>query len=288
MLRGAMAGLALLPRTWAAALGRAVGLALARSERRVAQVTRRNLALALPQLHDEAREELLRASLTHTAALVAEMGFVWHAPPAIVLSRLASVTGEELLETEGGCLVLGCHLGNWEWLNLWLASRARGHGAPFLALFDPQGPAEVVAWVRQQRQRNGARLLPLNAGGLRAALVTLRHRGRVGLLVDQVPQPLSGVHVPFFRQPALTMTLAQQLLRHSGASAVFATAIRGHQGFHVTIRQAPEGLYAADPVLAATALNGAVETCIGAAVEQYLWSYKRYKRPPEGCPDPYG
>lgn len=286
MLRAALAGLSCLPPSWAQRLGRAVGRGLGRSERRVARVTRRNLALALPHLGDDARKELTRASLAHTAALVAEMGFVWRAPRPSVLSRLVAVKGEHLLDTERGCLILGCHLGNWEWLNLWLAARAPSDQGRFLALFDPQGPAAVVAWVRQRRQRTGARLLPLNAGGLRAALKTLRAHGRVGLLVDQVPQPASGVYAPFFGHPALTMTLAQQLLRRSGATGVFATALRQPQGFDVTFREA-RGIDVEDPIVAATALNAGVEGCIGADLDQYLWSYKRYKRQPEGCPDPY-
>lgn len=288
MLRAALAGLSALPLPWAHALGRGVGSALARSERRMAEVTRRNIALALPHLDEQARHDLSRSSLAHTATLAAEMGFVWRAPPPVVLSRLASLTGEHLLETKRGCLVLGCHVGNWEWLNLWFAEGIASRRGPFLALFDPQGPAAVVEWVRQRRQRTGGHVMPLSAAGLRAALRTLRNDGRVGLLVDQVPQSGSGVHVPFFGHPALTMTLAQKLLQRSGASAVFATALRGPQGFDVTIREAPQGLDAEDPLEAATALNVGVEACIGVAPEQYLWSYKRYKRQPEGCRDPYG
>jgi len=67
------------PLPWARAFGRGVGLGLARSERRVARVTRRNvaltfpipLALPFPHLEDDQRKHFARAGLAHTAALVA-------------------------------------------------------------------------------------------------------------------------------------------------------------------------------------------------------------------------
>ena len=275
---------AALPLAWSRTLGGTLGQALACSEQRLAKVTRRNLALAFPHLCDAQRRDLFRTSLAHTGALLAETGLLWHAPLSTVLNQVVSVEGEGQLDTERGCLILGCHLGNWELLNLWLATRpSRG---PLLALFDPQGPAEVVAWIRQRRQRTGARLLPLTTSGLRVALATLRAHGRVGLLVDQVPPLASGVYAPFFGHPALTMTLAQQLLRRSGATAIFATALRQPRGFDLSFRLA-QGLDAEDPRLATKALNAGVEESIASAPDQYLWCYKRYKGQPEGFADPY-
>lgn len=286
LLRAALAGCSALPLPSSRAVGRRFGAGIAGSARRAAVVTRRNLALAFPDLDADQRQALTHASLAHAGTLVAEMGLTLCAAVPEVLSHVHAVAGDDTLDGDEGRLILGCHLGNWELLNLWLGHRFTGNAGRFLALFDPTGPADVVTWVRQRRERSGARVLPLNQVGLRAALAALRAGGSVGLLVDQVPSRRGGVDAPFFAHPALTMTLAQQLLRRTGAKAVFAKALRQPAGFDLSFRQV-EGLDNADAVAAATALNAAVEQDIGSALEQYLWSYKRYKRPPGDRDDPY-
>ena len=57
--------------------------------------------------------------------------------------------------------------------------------------------------------------------------------------------------------------------------------------FKVVIRQANEQIRCGDPELAAKALNESIETCIQECPSQYQWSYKRFRRQPEGLRSPY-
>ncbi|MDZ7825461.1 MAG: hypothetical protein U5R48_04865 [Gammaproteobacteria bacterium] len=136
-------------------------------------------------------------------------------------------------------------------------------------------------------ERTGARLVPTDAGGIRALLQALRSGGMAGILPDQVPPRGAGRHASFLGRPALTMTLVQRLLRSTGAEALMATALRVPDGFQLHFRRPVAGLDAADPRRAARALNASVEECIALAPAQYQWSYKRFKHPPPGSPDPY-
>jgi KDO2-lipid IV(A) lauroyltransferase len=45
---------------------------------------------------------------------------------------------------------------------------------------------------------------------------------------------------------------------------------------------APAGIASEDDVTAAAALNQGIEQCIALCPEQYLWSYRRFRRRPSG------
>jgi KDO2-lipid IV(A) lauroyltransferase len=86
------------------------------------------------------------------------------------------------------------------------------------------------------------------------------------------------------------MLLVSRLARRTGAPVVFSFAERlGHgRGYRAHWIPAPEGIADADPVVAATALNQGVESCVRRCPEQYQWSYKRFKlRPGGGGPKRY-
>ena len=280
-MRGMLTAVRALPLSWSRSIGRGGGRFVAGMGSDTFEVICRNLALAFPDLDASARIALARRSAMEAGALLSELGLLWQAPVEHALAAVRNVEGARLLEADRGCLLLGPHVGNWELLNHWVARRM-----PFTVLFDPEGPPQLMAWLRQRRARSGARLHPLGPGGLRAALAALRAGEAVGLLPDQVPARDAGVHVPFFGAPALTMTLVQRLLRRSGARAVFAVAARVDGGFDLRFTAA-EGIDVSDSEVAARALNAGIEDCVRPLLHQYLWAYKRYKRPPPGRPDPY-
>jgi KDO2-lipid IV(A) lauroyltransferase len=53
--------------------------------------------------------------------------------------------------------------------------------------------------------------------------------------------------------------------------------------FRLYCLPAPAGIDSADDVEAATALNRGIEQCVRICPEQYLWSYKRFRRRPPGA-----
>src|SRR3546814_5960927 len=87
------------------------------------------------------------------------------------------------------------------------------------------------------------------------------------------------------------MTLLGRLAERSGATVLFGYCERigAGPGFALRFEPAPEGIASTDPVVAATALNAAVERIARRDPAQYQWTYKRYKlRPPgSGEANPY-
>jgi KDO2-lipid IV(A) lauroyltransferase len=80
------------------------------------------------------------------------------------------------------------------------------------------------------------------------------------------------------------MVLLSRLARKTGAAVVFSFSERlpGGDGFRMHWLEAPEGIDAEDPEVAAAAVNRGVEACVGICPDQYQWSYKRFEARPDG------
>jgi KDO2-lipid IV(A) lauroyltransferase len=249
------------------------------------RVTRINLARCLPELPAAARERLVRASVTSTALLFTEAGIVFHWPSERWRELVLRVDGEALLtqakENGRGVLLLVPHLGNWEFLSLYLGEYG------ITALYDPPRLSALDRPLRHARSRTGATLVPLGRRGTRALYRTLSSGGIAVLLPDQVPERESGVYTEFFGHPALTMTFAHRLAARTRPVVLFAVALRVTGGFEVRFVPAEPDMCAADVRTATASMNRSIERLVRDAPEQYQWEYKRFKRPPDGRRDWY-
>lgn len=275
----------LLPLAGQRRLGGVVGWLAWKADRQTARVTRRNLALCFPTLDPDEREALGRRSLQQTAMLAGEAGALYRWSTARCRQLAIRVTGLEALQkalaSGRGVLLLVPHLGNWEYLSLFLGPLG------VVALYDPPRIRALERPILAARSRTGATLLPIDRRGLRAVYAALAGGGLVALLPDQVPDRAGGLHAPFFGQPALTMTLAHRLIQRTAPVVFFGVALRAQGGFDVRFEAAEPALHATDPLTSLAAMNRAIEALVQAAPEQYQWEYKRFKRPPAGRPDPY-
>ena len=140
--------------------------------------------------------------------------------------------------------------------------------------------------LRRSRERFGARLLPADPGGVRAAYRHLKAGGLVCLLPDQVPEG-GGVYAPFFGCPALTATLAHRLIERTEPRVMLGSARRVPGGFSLAYEPLGDDIRAPRPQQFAQALNRAVEALVKRDPAQYQWEYKRFKKQPPGCPAIY-
>ncbi len=267
-----------LPPDGQRALAGLVAGAVWRTGWRKLAIVRANLARAFSETSAAERERLARANTRAMLQTLFECGSIWHRPAPWIDDRIVRVIGREHLEQaqrQGrGMLLLGGHLGNWE-LTILYGSLT----LPVAFLYKPPRSARLDRLLTGYRARFGATMIPTGGPALRRALRQLRDGGAVGLLFDQLPRGGDHVDAPFFGVPAATMTLPHRLVRATGCAVVMGHCLRtaDGRGWRVRIDPVP-GADDPDPVVAATAMNRALEAVVRDAPEQYLWHYRRFER----------
>ncbi|MEY6431140.1 lysophospholipid acyltransferase family protein [Thioalkalicoccus limnaeus] len=244
-----------------------------------------NIGLCRQDLTRAEQVALRNAHLVEFGKTYFEIAYLWRQPADKVLGLVREVRGGELLtRREGrGLIVLSPHIGAWELAGLYLAAQG-----PTAIFYKPQKYIDDL--ILAARARGGASMAPTTAKGVRLLVQALERGDYVGLLPDQEPKSDKGaVFAPFFTVPALTMLLVSRLARKTGAPVVFLFAERlaASRGFRLHCLPAPPGIDSPDEQVAARALNLGIEHCIGVCPEQFLWTYKRFRRRPPGHPRLY-
>jgi KDO2-lipid IV(A) lauroyltransferase len=231
-----------------------------------------------------------RASVAEAGRMTTELPRLWLRPRERPISDPVSWRGDEhiaqALDARRGLVLLTPHMGSFEVAAQAYAERF-GSRQPITVLYRPARQA----WLRQLEETARARpalaTAPATLSGVRLMLRALKRGETVGLLPDQVPPDGMGVWVPFFGQPAYTMTLAARLVQQTGAQPllIWAERLARGQGYVVRVSALEEALPkpagddAAWQLAAAAAMNRNMERMILAKPSQYLWGYHRYKQP---------
>jgi KDO2-lipid IV(A) lauroyltransferase len=261
------------------------GLALFAS--RLSRVTNTNLGLCFPALPPKERRSLARAALVQSATLACELPFVWSARWSEGWrASIKEIEGEEWVSRKAaerrGLLILVPHIGNWEMLSLYLADHS------VVAPFTPPRSDLAKHLLHLLRTARGTRMVPIGTAGVRTLYRALAAGSTVALLPDQVPERSAGIHAPFFGQPALTMTLAARLARQTQAKVILGACLRCEGGFRLEFRPLVGFPSSEGEAESARLLNDSIEQMVKRFPDQYQWTYKRFKKPPEGLRDPYG
>ena len=247
------------------------------TDNQLRRAVRDNLQLAYPGLDTDTRKRLAHSTLLHVAAALTETAFLWHRPIDQVLALAdESAVCSEFRSEAGPCIIIAPHLGNWEFLNLWLADRL-----PLMSLYKPAGKPALDSYIRQGRSRNGARLLPTDTGGLRGLLKGLAKGESCMILPDQKPGRGRGqTEARFFGQRVDSSTLVQQLIRKTGCPVYIAAALRDleRHRFDIVLRPlSTERLRLPEPE-AANYLSRSIELLASEFPEQYQWAYRRFRK----------
>lgn len=247
------------------------------------KVTEINIAAAFPQLSPKQQSTLARNSILATGELFTEMGHIWLKPWSRVAELVLEVKGAELIKQaqreDRGVILLGPHLGNWEMIGLHAATMGTT-----VSLFQPPKIEGLGPVIQSARQASGATLVPTDSRGLAKLLRSVKQGGISGILPDQAPDDVnSGQNSPFMGVPCFTGTLASNMIRRTGAVAVFGYARRVPGGFELNYEPVEDDVYSEDTSLSLAAMNRGVEHCLRNCVDQYQWEYKRFRvRPRDG------
>ena len=270
-------------------IGRLAGEVMYRLGGRETRNVRANLAIAYPHMAPERREDLVRDSLVQSAMSYAEMPRIWLAGEDLsyrVDANGLPETMRRLVERGNGLILAMPHHGNWE-----MVSSAVDRSLHITGLYRPPRQPWLEPLMTEGRSVARIDMVPTSRSGIKALYQALQDGNVVAILPDQVPKALgaaAAVAAPFFGRDCSTMVLLGRLASRHRSPVLFVWAQRQPDGrYRMEYFEAEEAIADRDPLIAASALNRAVERCVAAAPAQYQWAYKRFYPILPGQGNPY-
>ena len=131
-------------------------------------------------------------------------------------------------------------------------------------------------------------MIAATGSGIRKLYAHVKSGRGAGVLPDQHPSGGQGRFVPFFGNMALTGVLAPRLIQRTNCLVLACVCERLKGGrFRVHVLPVDDKIHSEDIDVSLAEVNHAVENCIAIDPAQYLWSYRRFKKQPEGQPPFY-
>jgi KDO2-lipid IV(A) lauroyltransferase len=258
-----------------AVVGGLAFLLSARERRRAAQ----NLAYAYP--HGVPGGLAWQSALSSGRAM-AELPYLWTRSADRVLAHIDHLEGwseVEAAKERGEALVfLTPHIGCFE-----IAGQICGSRLPIVCLYRAPKSPTVESLMVAGRTRSGMMLAAADNAGVKKLLKSLRRGEAVGILPDQVPQNGEGIWVPYFGEPAYTMTLAARLTEFPKVRTFYIYALRRAFGRYRVVVRPPAMPMSGDLPARVLQINREIEAIVLAHPDQYFWSYNRYKAPNEAA-----
>ncbi len=263
---------------WGRALG-TLAFHLVRIRRRV---TEENLARAFPE---KSRREIRRLA----AATYRQFGMM-----LMETVRLLCMTPEEVMaaiEVDDrtpfdraraagrGAVLLTAHMGNWEYLGVWISNQ----GYPASYIFQEQANPYVDELIRRFRSRMGMDVIP-RGKALRGFLQALRRGHFVAAVADQ-DAGKNGIFIDFMGNPASTTAGPAKFVLKTGAEIIFGVAYRdANHRLHAHIETLDVDVSGLDEEQAVRAImekyTRTLEKWIRRYPDQWFWMHRRWKTPP--------
>lgn len=251
------------------------------SRRRVARI---NLALCFPELSQPQRRELLHAHFQSLGIGAFEFLRAWWGRLAPLDARytLEGLAHLENAQASGrGVILISPHFTTLE-----ICVRLLCRHVQITGMYRPHDSAALEWAVKRGRLRYAQAMFTREE--LRPAIRLLKSGGVLWFAPDQETRRGESVFVPFFGQPAWSLTSTHQLTRLSGALVLPLFHERLDNGhYHLEIGAPLENFPSADASADTARVMALMEASIRRVPAQYLWIHQRFKRQPEGRVSPY-
>ena len=281
-VRAITAGIGILPRPLALAIGRTVGRLAYHAFGRLRHVGLRNLRIAFPNASKSERKRMLRACFDSLGRQLAEFCMFERATPErlrkiIEYDPQGEIWFEEARSRGKGLLMVTAHLGGWELLPF--ASAAFGN--PVSVIVRRIENPLVEKLVHSIRTKFGNQTIEKRDAAIPCMRV-LRKGGTLGILTDLNTLPQEGVFVPFFGELACTSQAVAALALPTGATVFPIFAPWDPQKKKYCFRGGPAielirtGDHEKDLAVNTARIASVLEKWIQAYPEQWLWIHDRW------------
>jgi len=275
-----------LPMPALVALGRGLGHLLYRVGHSRRKVGLRNLALCLPALSEQERDNVLREHFALLGRSILERALLWWAPAKRVKGLIDIVGDVGLAEREWA---------NHQRPTMWLCPHFLGldvagaaaqifQSQTVASIYQTQSNAVVDAAMRDGRLRWGNADIFPRSDSVKPLLRAIRQGDGFFNLPDMDFGIRDAAFVPFFGLPAATLLAPSRMakLMNMVVQPVIAELLPGGQGYRVHFLPPLENFPTDDPEADALRINQFIETQIRQRLPQYLWVHKRFKTRPAG------
>ncbi len=242
-------------------------------------IARTNIRLCFPELGEAAQDKLWRDSFDSMAFSLFEFARGWwgHLRPVDTVTPIHGLNHLQDAQARGkGVLLVSAHLMTLEYCVKILAQHTAIGG-----MYRPFDSAAFEWSVSEGRRTYTAVMYTRDE--LRAVLRHLKSGGILWFAPDQETRRGDSVFVPFFGNPAWSLTSTHQLAKLSGAAVVPLFHRRTADGlYEIEIGNILEDFPGEDPVADTARIMALFEAMIRRCPEQYLWLHARFKRQPDG------
>jgi len=186
----------------------------------------------------------------------------------------------QALARKRGVIIAGGHFGNWEYASSAVAAYGYRLGVVVAQISNKY----IDKRINEDREVTGAEIIPKGAS-IRAVIKILRENGAVGMLIDQ-NEVREGIFVDFFGRPCSTPKGPATIALKTGASIIFFTAIRQHDGTIKVVFEPVEVDYDAGPteenILDITQrCTSRLEHYTRLYPDHWFWMHRRWETRPE-------
>lgn len=243
------------------------------------KVTEINLKIAYPELNQQQIEDLAKESLKSQVMSYAEFIKIWGSSTDYAESQITKVHGEEILlnaiKANQGVIAVIPHLGTWELLNVWLNQ----HASPVI-MYKPSPHKNLNRFMLESRQRLNANMVPTDENGVRAIFKHLKKGGLTAILPDHIPKESGGIYSMFYGQDSFSSTLVSKLASKTQCAVIGLTCIRNKDlsGFEIFVSPMSMNILSKNTQISVDHLNQELEFIINTSPENYVWSYKRFRK----------
>lgn len=269
-----------LPYRWQLCLGKYLGLLIMRMANNAKRIANINLKLCFPELNDNEREKLLRASFINIGIAMFETGLgFWGS--AQQLQSLATISGYEhvqkALNEKRGILVLGAHFTTLE-----IVGRIYSIDHAFSVMYRPHKIGIINLIIQKALNKYYEHAIPRHA--LRDMVKLFKQGKMIWYSADVNAGRKASVFAPFFGIQAATVKAVSRFAELTNCVVIPLAHYRrkDNSGYDIIFSPALENFPCGDYVADATRINQILEDAVRKCPEQYLWQYMRFKTRPLG------
>ncbi len=276
--------LSLLPYSWVARFGDALGGALFALPSRRKKIVLVNLRLCFPGKTEEAYQILAKAHLRQVVRSYVERGIQWYGSAKALNAHVELDSKIDLTDPNPPpTIFMGFHFVGVE-----VGCLLYSTSMPVASVYSRMSSVKMCDMARRQRGRFGATMIERSTSA-RKIVSLLRSGVPVMLAADLDHGEGNSVFVPFFGVQACTLTSIPRLAKLAGARVVpFVTEVLpNYKGYKLTIHEPFANYPSGDDAADALRMNAFLEAQVMRFPEQYYWVHRRFKHRPAGMPAVY-